>query len=133
MTKAQARHQVVQKRHNQRRRERQRRQRRRSASEPTDAPWRLLKPLVVRERHGPGRPVELDLRVATGAIFYLVRTGCHWCSLPDRYPPPSRVRSRFDQWTHRTWERINQGLCQAERVKLKREPTPVASSSILRA
>lgn len=67
---------------------------------------------MVRERRGPGRPVELDLQVMMGAIFSLVRTGCQWRSLPERYPPPSSVRYGFDKWTHDgTWERLNQRLC----------------------
>ncbi|MCZ7574931.1 MAG: IS5 family transposase [Ardenticatenaceae bacterium] len=125
MTNAQARQQAAQPRHRQRRRERQRRQRRRYARELTDAHWRRLKPLGGRDHRGPGRPVELDRRVVLNAIFYLVRTGCHWRYLPERYPPPSRGRYWFDKWTPAgTWERLNQRRCQWVRVKLTREPTP---------
>ncbi|HBY98325.1 MAG TPA: IS5 family transposase [Chloroflexi bacterium] len=125
VTKAEARTQAARERHHQRAKERKRRRRCAYPSDLTGVQWALIKPLVVRPKTGPGRPVDLDWRLVLNAIFDLVRTGCQWCYWPDRFPPRRSVRSWFDQWTHdETWERINPRLGRWVRVKLNRAPTP---------
>jgi hypothetical protein len=41
-----------------------------------DERWERLHPLLTLERNGPGRPLELNMRVVVDSIFYVLRTGC---------------------------------------------------------
>jgi transposase len=53
-------------------------------SDPRDAEWARLRPLIP-EASLRGRPRKTDMRAATNAILYLLRSGCPW-----RYQPPRR-------------------------------------------
>lgn len=59
-------------------------------SDVTDEQWAVVEPLLARNGVW-GRPREVDLREIVNAIFYLVRTGCHWRFLPHDFPHPSSV------------------------------------------
>ena len=54
-------------------------------SDLTDQQWSIIGPLLPVNRGG-GRRVELDLRMALNAMFYLVRTGSQWRYLPKDFP-----------------------------------------------
>ena len=59
-------------------------------SDLTDAEWAHLEPLIPPAKPG-GRPRETDMREATNAILYVLRTGCAWRHLPRDFPPSSTV------------------------------------------
>jgi transposase len=58
---------------------------RRYPTDLTDAPWRLLAPLLPAPRSGPGRPGRpaTPRRAPVNAILYVLWTGCPWRALPD--------------------------------------------------
>jgi putative transposase len=95
-------------------------------SDVTDEQWELLRPVLARNGTG-GRPRTVDLREVVNAIFYLVRTGCQWRSLPHDFPHPSSVRYYFDKWrADGTWPELNDVLRAQVRVAAGREPEPTA-------
>ena len=101
---------------------------RRYASDMTDAEWDLIEPLLPLKRTGPGRPIEIDMREAVNAMFYLSRTGCQWENLPKEFPPPGSVYYHFNKWSYDgTWQRLNTALGRAERVRQGRDPEPTAA------
>jgi putative transposase len=54
-----------------------------------------VQPLIPDASPG-GRPRKTDMRAAIDAIFYQLRTGCLWRSLPrDEFPPRSTVYNIF--------------------------------------
>ncbi|AKB65782.1 Mobile element protein [Methanosarcina mazei S-6] len=61
--------------------------------------WNKIKPLLPlpKPKKKPGRPRKDDKRILSG-IFYLLRTGCQWKSLPRFYGAPSTVHDRFQEW-----------------------------------
>ena len=64
-----------------------------------DALWERIAPLlpVPPPRPKGGRPRKPD-RPLMDAIFYLLRTGGQWKSLPPTFDPPSTVHDRFQEW-----------------------------------
>lgn len=67
-----------------------------------DKLWELLEPLlpphVNTHRFGGGRPRRSD-RECADAIFFVLRTGCHWKALDaTRFIPGSTAHDRFQQW-----------------------------------
>ena len=92
----------------------------------TDEQWELLTPVLARNGTW-GRPRTVDLHEVVNAIFYLVRTGCQWRSLPHDFPHPSSVRYYFDKWrAEGTWQELNAVLREQVRVAAGREPEPTA-------
>lgn len=67
-------------------------------SDLTDQQWERLRPLLVMERTGAGRPLELDMRQVVNAIFYVLRTGCQWDELPKEYPNHNSVYYHYRKW-----------------------------------
>lgn len=95
-------------------------------SDLSDRAWRIVKGLFPIN-HGPGRPLELDLRQIINAIWYVVRTGCQWRALPKEYPNWSSVYYHFRKWCKDgTWRRINTALRKMERKRLGRNEDPSA-------
>ncbi len=93
----------------------------------TDEQWGLLMPLLARNGTW-GRPRTVDLREVVNAIFYLVRTGCQWRSLPGDFPHPSSVRYYFYKWRDDgTWPEINDALRERVRGDAGRTPEPTAA------
>lgn len=64
-----------------------------------DTLWERIAPLlpVPPPRPRGGRPRKPD-RPLMDAIFYLLRTGGQWKSLPPTFDPPSTVHDRFQEW-----------------------------------
>lgn len=50
-----------------------------------------MRPFVERKQH-MGRPREGDLREGTTALLSLLRTGCHWRTIPHDFPNWGTVR-----------------------------------------
>lgn len=51
----------------------------------------------------------MDNRQALNAIFYVLRTGCHWKAIPRSLGASSTVHDRFSEWVQagvfeRLWE-----------------------------
>ncbi|MCO5382332.1 MAG: IS5 family transposase [Methanosarcina barkeri] len=67
--------------------------------EISDGFWNQIKALfpLPKLKKKPGRPRKDDKRILSG-IFYLLRTGCQWKSLPRFYGAPSTVHDRFQEW-----------------------------------
>ena len=95
----------------------------------TDEQWSIIEPLLPLEHAGPGRPIELDMRQAVNAMFYIVRTGCQWENLPKDYPNYNSVYYHYRKWcTDGTWRQINTTLRQQERRQRGRNEDPSAGS-----
>ena len=56
------------------------------ATDLTEAQWALVDSVIPEGKPG-GRPRSIDVRAVVNAIFYLLRTGCHWRLLPREFPP----------------------------------------------
>lgn len=79
----------------------------------SDEEWAIIEPLLPpRQRPRGGRPrtEEGDRQVLNG-IFYVLRTGCPWRDLPERYGPPTTVYNRFNRWAKEgIWVRVFETL-----------------------
>src|SRR5579864_685298 len=96
-------------------------------SDLSDGEWRLLEPLVPAPKPG-GRPAAHERRELLNAIFYLVRQGCTWRSLPHDLPPWQTAYHYFWIWRNDgTWEAIHTALREQTRRHLGREATPSAA------
>jgi putative transposase len=99
------------------------------ASDPTDAQWEVLKPLVPPDRSG-GRPRPVDIRRVIDAILYTNRTGCQWRMLPHDFPSWRLVYYYFSTWRDaKLWTKIHDALVTPARRKAGRaHDTPSAGS-----
>jgi putative transposase len=91
--------------------------------------WQKLKqalPSVSTSGKGVGRP-PANLREVINAIFYVVKTGCSWRSLPHDFPCWQTVYGYFNSWSKEGgWEAINCFLVQKVRAKTGRQTCPTA-------
>jgi putative transposase len=95
-------------------------------SDLSDAEWRRLAPHVPAPKTG-GRPNVHTRREILNGIFYVVRTGCQWRSLPHDLPPWKTVYHYFRLWRlDGTWVRIHMILLRLVRVQVGRDPQPSA-------
>ena len=78
--------------------------------ELTDAQWAVIEPLLPKRRRGRGRP-RADDRQTLNGILYVLKTGCAWADLPQRYGSPTTCWRRLQQWEgDGTWEAIWRAL-----------------------
>jgi putative transposase len=67
----------------------------------SDELWARIEPLIPvpqpKRRDRPGRPRQSN-RQMMAAIFYVLRTGCQWKSLPRSLGAASTVHERFQEW-----------------------------------
>jgi len=92
----------------------------------TNDEWNIIKPLIPAAKPG-GHPRTVEVREILNAIFYLLRSGCHWRMLPHDFPCWQTVYDYFQRWQRTgVWEQINQTLREQVRVAAGREPTPSA-------
>jgi transposase len=61
----------------------------------TDFEWSVIEPLLPMDRRGP-KPK--NNRQILNGMFYILRTGCPWRDLPERYGPYTTVYNRFTRW-----------------------------------
>ena len=91
-------------------------------SDPTDAQWELIEPVVPAPRSG-GRPAVHSRRRVGDAILYVNRTGCAWRQLPHDFPPWATVF-----WYHQRWredgvvDRLHDALRDRVRDASDRDP-----------
>lgn len=83
----------------------------------TDAQWATLQPLLP-PRKRIGRP-RADDRRTLNAILYVLRTGCAWRDLPEKYGDDSTAHRRLQRWqAEGVWRRIHRALLgMLERMK----------------
>lgn len=81
----------------------------------TDEEWALLEPLLPKAR----KAARVDDRKVMNAIFYVLRTGCPWRDLPERYGPYTTAYNRFNRWARRgVWKRVFDTLAIKSRDSL---------------
>lgn len=93
--------------------------------------WRNLKkelPKPKNETSKGGRPSS-ELKEIINAIFYVVKTGCSWRSLPHDFPNWSTVYGYFNRWSKGgVWEEIHARFIKKVRNSMKRHQKPSAGS-----
>lgn len=88
------------------------------------AEWHLLEPLLPK-RTTVGHPEYWSRKCIVDAIFYVVRTGCQWRSLPKDFPPWQTVYYHYRRWRRQgVWEQVNHALRAMVRTFSGREPEP---------
>src|SRR3954453_24127886 len=97
-------------------------------SDPTDAQWAILEPLLPNDRP-LGRPRQTGLRRVVDAILYRDRNGSIWRALPHDFPTGRTVDNDFVKCrADGTWGAINDSLRGRVRREAGRDPTPSAGS-----
>lgn len=93
--------------------------------------WEHLKKLLPEPKSNTiqgGRPAT-ELKEVINAIFYVVKTGCSWRSLPHDFPCWSTVYGYFNRWSKDgTWQWIHSCFVKKIRVQMGRKATPSAGS-----
>jgi putative transposase len=86
--------------------------------------WQLVEPLLPPAKFG-GRPRSTPMRRVLEAIFYLVKTGCHWRMLPIDFPPWRTVYGYCAEWSENgTLRRVQRSLYFKVREREGRNPQP---------
>ena len=67
--------------------------------EVPDRMWEQIRDLLPPEKEPgtPGRP-PVPFRKVLNGILFVLRTGCHWNAVPEKYGSGSTVHRRFQQW-----------------------------------
>ena len=92
----------------------------------TDFEWSVIEPLLPMDRRGP-KPK--NNRQILNGIFYILRAGCPWRDLPERYGPYTTVYNRYNRWAKQgVWLRIFEALAECSPGSLH-----LIDSSIVRA
>ena len=74
--------------------------------ELTEAQWSRISPLLPGKAGDPGRTAT-DNRLFVNGCLWVLRSGAHWCDLPERYGKWKTVHRRFSRWCHAAvWERV---------------------------
>jgi len=67
-------------------------------------------------RSSPGKAADfgrtgVDNRLFVNGCLWVLRSGAHWCNLPERYGKWKTVYRRFSRWCHAgDWERVFKAL-----------------------
>jgi len=78
--------------------------------ELTAAQWKRLEPLLPGKAGDPGRTAA-DNRLFVNGVLWVLRSGAHWCDLPERYGKWKSVHQRFARWAKAgVWERVFEAL-----------------------
>ncbi|WP_295815539.1 IS5 family transposase [uncultured Deinococcus sp.] len=92
----------------------------------TDAEWNVLQQFLPPEAQR-GRPRKWSLREILDGIFYLLRGGIAWRSMPHDLPPWQTVYHYHRLWRLRgVWEGLHTTLRELVRQREGREATPSA-------
>ena len=96
-------------------------------SDPTDAEWALVSPLIPPAERG-GNKRTVDVRGVVNGLMYILSTGCQWAALPRDPPPKSTVNDHFRRWDwDGTLGRIHHALYVRCRELAGREAGPTAA------
>jgi putative transposase len=99
---------------------------RRYDTDLTDAQWTIVKGFIPKPKTG-GRPRTTDEREVLNAVFYFLKTGCHWRSLPTDFPPWETVYYYFIAWRKKlVWRKIQHHLYGMARKAEGRDAIPTA-------
>lgn len=93
--------------------------------------WATLKPLLPypKSTHYMGGRPPADIKEVINAIFYVLKSGCSWRSLPHDFPHWNTVYGYYNRWSKDgTWEFIHNWLVKKIRSKSGRHPLPSAAS-----
>jgi transposase len=78
--------------------------------ELTGAQWKRLEPLLPGKAGDPGRTAA-DNRLFVNGVLWVLRSGAHWCDLPERYGKWKSLHQRFGRWAKAgVWERVFEAL-----------------------
>jgi transposase len=92
----------------------------------SDKEWGLIEPLLPTGLRGARRTD--DRRILNG-IFYVLRAGCPWRDLPERYGPYTTCYNRYNRWGQRgIWKKIFDTLAHKSKDSLH-----MIDSTIVRA
>jgi len=82
----------------------------------SDAEWAIIEPMLPQDVRGKAR---VDDRRVLNGIFYMLRTGCPWRDMPERYGPRTTVYNRFNRWSKRgIWQQICKTLAAKSKSSL---------------
>ena len=78
--------------------------------ELNDAQWAKIALLLPGKPGDPGR-TGADNRLFVNGCLWVLRSGAHWCDLPERYGRWKTVHRRFSRWCDSgVWERVFDAL-----------------------
>lgn len=96
-------------------------------SDVTDKEWSIIEPFMPSE-YEDGVERKYDYREIINGVFYLLRAGCSWRSLPHDLPPWRSVYGYFRTWKlNGLWERMNKEIREKLRENLGRDKEPSAA------
>ena len=78
--------------------------------ELTATQWKRLERLLPGKAGDPGRTAA-DNRLFVNGVLWVLRSGAHWCDLPERYGKWKSAHQRFARWAKAgVWERVFEAL-----------------------
>jgi transposase len=74
--------------------------------ELSQAQWDRIAPLLPGKAGDPGRTAA-DNRLFVNGVLWVLRSGAHWCDLPERYGRWKTAHKRFSRWSKAgVWDRV---------------------------
>jgi len=74
--------------------------------ELSDAQWERIAPLLPGKAGDPGRTGG-DNRLFVNGVLWVLRSGAHWCDVPERYGKDKTLHKRFTRWAQAgVWEKV---------------------------
>lgn len=68
--------------------------------------WERIEALLPGKAGDPGRTAA-DNRLFVNGVLWVLRSGAHWCDLPERYGRWKTAHKRFSRWSKAgVWERV---------------------------
>jgi transposase len=68
--------------------------------------WERIAPLLPGKAGDPGRTAR-DNRLFVNGVLWVLRSGAHWCDLPERYGRWKTAHKRFSRWSKAgVWDRV---------------------------
>lgn len=78
----------------------------------SDAEWRIVEPLLPRERGRKSRPSHDNRRFLNG-MLHVLRVGCPWRDMHERYGKWNSVYVRFRRWAEQgVWDALLETLVE---------------------
>jgi putative transposase len=74
--------------------------------ELSEVQWERIAPLLPGKATDPGRTAA-DNRLFVNGVLWVLRSGAHWCDLPERYGQWKTAHKRFSRWSKSgVWDRV---------------------------
>jgi transposase len=68
--------------------------------------WERVAHLLPGKAGDPGRTAA-DNRLFVNGVLWVLRSGAHWCDLPERYGRWKTLHKRFSRWSKAgVWDRV---------------------------